>query len=98
MTQASLDFSPPAQAHSPTSVAAGDSIKGKAATLRQIVLAFLKAHPGGLTDEELQERIPMQPSTQRPRRVELVAAGLIEDSGKTKPTRSGRAATIWRAK
>lgn len=50
---------------------------------------------GGATDEEIQRTLDMNPSTQRPRRVELVDAGLIEDSGRTAPTRSGRPAVVW---
>lgn len=38
------------------------------------------------------------PSGLRSRRSELVRLGLVEDSGKTAPTISGRLSTIWRAK
>jgi hypothetical protein len=49
----------------------------------------------GATDEEIQTYLDMNPSTQRPRRVELVDAGLIRDSGTTRQTRSGRPAVVW---
>jgi hypothetical protein len=49
----------------------------------------------GATDEEIQDILGMNPSTQRPRRVELVDAGLIRDSGATRKTRSGRPAVVW---
>jgi hypothetical protein len=49
----------------------------------------------GATDEEIQTALDMNPSTQRPRRVELVDQGLIQDSGRTRLTRSKRAAAVW---
>lgn len=52
----------------------------------------------GATDEEAQDALGMGPSTQRPRRVELVGLGLVYDGGGTRPTRSGRKATVWVAK
>jgi hypothetical protein len=52
---------------------------------------------GEATDEEIQDFLSMNPSTERPRRIELWKAGLIEDSGHTRQTKSGRAAAIWRA-
>jgi len=52
----------------------------------------------GATDEEIQTWLGMNPSTQRPRRVELVKKGLVVDSGKTRQTRSGRKATVWALK
>ena len=89
-------FDPPAQRHSPTSVNAASEIRPKAATLRAKVLSYLLAN-GPQTDEEMQEGIPMPPSTQRPRRVELVRAGAVRDTGETRQTRSGRAAAVWSA-
>jgi len=50
---------------------------------------------GGATDEQIQIVLGMNPSTQRPRRVELVDQGLIKDSGRMEPTRSGRKAVVW---
>lgn len=49
----------------------------------------------GATDEEVQRGLGMNPSTQRPRRVELVEAGAIVDSGVKRPTASGRDAVVW---
>ena len=53
---------------------------------------------GGLTDEEGCTETGLEGSTFRPRRVELVADGLVFDSGATRPTRSGRAAVVWQAR
>lgn len=49
----------------------------------------------GATDEEVQRGLGMNPSTQRPRRVELVEAGLVVDSGARRETASGREAVVW---
>jgi hypothetical protein len=43
----------------------------------------------------MQLGIPMSPSTQRPRRIELVAKGMIVEAGEGK-TKSGRRAVKWR--
>lgn len=89
---------PPAQRHSETSRAAALSMKPRAGNLRALVLAFIRSRgEGGATDEEIQEALAMPASTQRPRRIELVSGALVVDSGLTRPTRSGRQATVWRA-
>ena len=85
----------PYQSHSATSAEAAERAEPRAGTQRAVLLALLRAAPIGMTDEEMQAW--MQPSTQRPRRVELVNAGLVEDSGDRMRTRSGRLATVWRA-
>ena len=85
----------PAQQHSRTSMQAADSLDAKALNaLHRKVLAFLKER-GPSTDEEMQAGIPMPPSTQRPRRIELVRRGLVVEAG-TKRAASGRMATTWR--
>ena len=48
------------------------------------------------TDEQIAEGLNMNPSTVRPRRLELERAGRIEPAGASK-TRSGRRAVGWRA-
>lgn len=87
-----------AQMHSPTSIAAAQVILPKAGTLRRMVydLIVLRGNAGA-TDDELQ-RWGLDPSTERPRRCELVEAGLVEDSGHRRKTRSGRLAVVWRAR
>ena len=65
-------------------------------TLRfRVLQALLAAGCTGHTDQELQEGLGMDPSTERPRRVELMDRGLICDSGETRRTRSGRRAVVW---
>ena len=89
-------YSPPAQAHSPTSQAAARLIKPEANRLRAQVLACLTAAGNdGMTDEQIIDATGLGASTARPRRIELVEQGRVKASGLTRPTRSGRAATVW---
>lgn len=99
MSQLELDgfagtMLPPAQHHSLTSIAAAASIIGGAARSRRRVYELLFSY-GGLTDEEIQEALRMNPSTERPRRIELVELLLVRDSGLRRKTRSGRSAVVW---
>jgi hypothetical protein len=89
---------PPAQVHSPTSVAAARAAEPRAGTARARVLDVLRAHPEGLTDEQIQTELDMSASTQRPRRVELVQLGLVRDSGRTALTASKHRAVVWVAR
>jgi len=87
----------PAVNGSATSAAAADSL-GPATlnALQRRVLELLQATPEGLTDEEMARRLGMNPSTQRPRRIELAKAGMIQKAGVRK-TASNRNADVWRA-
>jgi hypothetical protein len=58
---------------------------------------LLKRGERGATDEEMQLASRMNPSTQRPRRIELVDLGLAVDSGLVRKTKTGRKAVVWRA-
>lgn len=89
---------PPAQPHSRTSIAAAESIRTSVGPLHVRILTYLRevAHFGGSTDEEMQINLDMGANTQRPRRRELELMGKIEDSGNTRPTKSGREAVVWR--
>jgi hypothetical protein len=87
---------PPSQRHSETSQEAAEAIEPTVAGLRGRVLTFLLARgEHGATDEEIQVALEMNPSTERPRRVELWYAGLIVNSSETRLTSSGRRASIW---
>lgn len=98
MSQPDL-FDPPAQRHSATSRAAGEAIKPKASSLRELVFTCVASRGElGATDEEIIEQLGLSPSTARPRRVELWQAGRLLDSERTRKTRSGREATVWVAK
>lgn len=84
------------QRHSVTSRAAAESLTPATVNACQRkVLDYLADHPEGATDEQMQIGIPMPPSTQRPRRIELVKRGAIVQAGEGK-TQSGRKAAVWR--
>ena len=86
----------PAVSGSATSAMAADSL-GPATlnAMQRRVLQLLRENPHGLTDEEQQAALAMNPSTQRPRRVELVRRGFVVEDGSRK-TSSGRMAAVWR--
>jgi hypothetical protein len=86
----------PAVRGSATSAAAADSLGPKTLNaMQRRVLELLEATPDGLTDEEMARRLGMNPSTARPRRIELVRRGMVVEAG-TRKTASGRMAAIWR--
>lgn len=87
---------PPYQRHSDTSRAAAEAIKPKRVSLRQRVLDAIRTNGlYGMTDEEIQAATGISPNTARPRRVELVAAGLVVDLGERRPTASGKMSVVW---
>lgn len=86
----------PAVHGSITSAQAADSLGPTTLNaLQRRVLELLAANPQGLTDEEMQMQLGMNPSTQRPRRIELARRGLVVECG-TRRTASGRNASVWR--
>ncbi len=93
--QLGLPLTAPFVRSSSTSQDAARSIKVNAGTYRARVYDYLISQPSGATDEEMQHFIPMAASTQRPRRVQLVADGLVRNSGRTRQTASGKLAVIW---
>ncbi len=85
----------PYQQHSATSREAARSMEHDARTLRQQVLDYIRDQGiYGATDEEVQDALGMNPSTQRPMRVELMKMGRIAING-TRKTKSGRLASVW---
>ena len=99
-------YFPAFQSHSETSHDAAEAIRPNAGTLRRKILDLLTVksynpmdingeYDPGLTDEEMQSATMMNPSTQRPRRIELQRMGLIQDSGRKRATKSGRKAVVW---
>lgn len=87
----------PAQEHSPTSVAAARAISGAPRHLDRVIVyrALVEAGAQGMTDEELQDATGLGGSTERPRRIDLVAENVVEDSKRVRRVRSGRSATVW---
>jgi len=85
-------FDLPAYQDTLTSILAAESMVGKTARLRDLVLDALRAQP--MTDEQIAERLELAPNTARPRRIELTKDGLVVQVGETK-TKSGRRAILW---
>lgn len=86
----------PYQPHSDTSREAAEKAAPRAMTDSQRVLALFQKWPAiGFTDEELIRFTGMNPSTARPRRIDLVKAGLVRDSGRRRKTLSGSWAVVW---
>ena len=87
---------PPHQMHSPTSRAAAEAIMPSEGSLEEAVYdCIVQAGEHGMTDAEVQTRLGLDGSTQRPRRVRLVEKGLVKDSGETRKTKTGRHAVVW---
>lgn len=92
-----LDLKLPFQSHSQTSCDAALSISpSRAETDRWRVLKYIRLN-NGACDFEMQSALLMSGDTQRPRRIELLKAGLIEDSGFRRRTGTGREAVVWTA-
>ena len=95
MIQHSIEF-PPFQEHSGSSFDAAAAIKPSAATLRDKVLRFIEERGDyGATDDEIQVSLNMNPSTERPRRIELMELGLVTRATINRKTRTGRSAAVW---
>ena len=84
----------PAQQHSPTSVAAAAiQPKAKKESDKRTIINALEEN-GPMTDEQLVACTGIGANTLRPRRVELVRAGLVKAVGEGRTT-SGHRATAW---
>lgn len=83
-----------------TSIAAAESVKKKAAILREGVLECLRANPEGLTADECAEIMGVHYTNTRPRCTELHQEPFNQtsDSGLRRPTWSGKLAIVWRVK
>ncbi|HRQ74261.1 MAG TPA: hypothetical protein PLU35_14660, partial [Phycisphaerales bacterium] len=93
-----MPLTPPARHNAPagTSGVAADRIAGHAKDLRARVLAFIvERGPHGATDDEGETALGIKCQTYTPRRGELVALGLVVDSGRRRNTASGRPAAAW---
>lgn len=87
---------PPYQRHSATSRAAANAITDRVTPLQQRVLAYIK-NCGGATDGEIAAGLNMNPSTARPRRIELVTAGRVVDSGLRRASAGSHiGSTVWK--
>lgn len=80
-----------------TQLEAHERMKPRAATVRARVLKFLvERGMTGATDQEVQQALGLSSQSEGPRRIELMRAGHVVDSGQRRRTRSGRAAIVWR--
>jgi len=89
----------PYQPHSEPSKEAAAAAEPTAKIWRDRVLAFIRSRgeAGAIDDEVLAEfeAAGVTASTTRPRRIDLVNAKLVKDSGGVRKTRSDRNATVW---
>lgn len=81
-----------------TSHLAAIDASSRAQTNRDLALATLRSHPSGLTDFDLADLTGIAQTSIGKRRGELRDAGLVEDSGRHRPSPSGSAAIVWVAK
>jgi hypothetical protein len=65
--------------------------------MRAEIFKLIDRYFSGLTDDELEQATGWRHQTVSARRRELVLLGKVKDSGKRRPTRSGRSATVWEA-
>lgn len=79
-----------------TSRAAADSVAEKAPNLRDQVLAAIKSRD--MCADAVARQLGKSILSIRPRLSELVAKGLIEDTGRRTFNESGKRAIVWRAK
>lgn len=79
-----------------TSRAAAETVKPRAATLRNLCLQQLRQQD--LTADEVAAHLSESVLSIRPRIAELKKRNLIVDSGKRRRNASGENAKVWRAK
>lgn len=96
-----LPLTPPARHNAPpgTSSVAADRTAGHAKDLRVRVLVFIVSQgPHGAADDEGEAALGIKHQTYSLRREDLVALGLVVDSGRGRNTASGRPAAVWVAR
>ncbi len=74
---------------------AAEAIAPRVGIWRWRVLQAIAASRDGLTDWEIHKQTGGLLYTVAPRRVELLEAGLIEDSGRRRRIPTGRRAIVW---
>lgn len=85
----------PGAQNTATSRDAARIMKPRDKPLREKVLAVLKAHPAGLTADEVAEILGETVLAIRPRVSQLNKLGLVTDTGLTRKNVSGVAASVW---
>lgn len=80
--------------HPETSVEAARAVAKKTVADRARIEGYLKSlTPDGASDRDLQDHLPMESSTERPRRVELVRAGIVKAGPRVR--QHGRMVIRW---
>lgn len=80
-----------------TSIEAFEEIQPKIRKMHATIFDWLDKQPNGATDEEMQVALGMNPSTQRPRRGEMVKLGMVAKTPFTRTTKSGKKAIVWKS-
>lgn len=83
--------------HPETSYMAADAIAPVTGKLRRAVYAFaVERGSYGFTDAEMFDQWPAKSENSlRPRRIELVEAGWVKDSGRRRLNTRGRSCVVW---
>lgn len=91
-----IDHDPTAGYHggNSESTAAHASIKPSKATLRLYVHRLIRSASQGATCDEIETETGLSHQTVSARVTELKRAGWVVDSGRRRPTRSGRSAAV----
>jgi len=85
-----------AHSNDTTSKAAAESIAAHVPTLQEKVFDEIEGWGAyGATDDEIEVSLELTHQTASARRRELVKAGKVIDSGRTRKTRSGCQAIVW---
>lgn len=77
-----------------TSHEAYRSVRVHIPTMEACVLDYIKAHRTA-TDDEICVGLPLRINSVTPLRGSLVKRGLVRNTGKRRPTRSGASAIVW---
>jgi hypothetical protein len=85
---------PPHQRHSKTSSLSAIQTAPRFNERSLFLLKHLALY-GGFTDQQGQEILGISGDSYRPMRVRLTQMGMVEDSGETDTTPSGRKAVVW---
>lgn len=86
----------PASHQNPQSLAAAAAVLPKQASRAAQVLAHLVAY-GPSTSDQIEERTGWPHQGVGPRLLDLIHAGLVVRTGRTRPTRSGQQAALYEA-
>jgi hypothetical protein len=89
-------FQPPPAGFRDTSVQAASLIERRVAGIARTVLAYVSScGTTGATDEQISQGTGIPENSARPRRLALVRAGFLRDSGQRRLTKGGNPAIVW---